>query len=289
MEDLEKYRQMGQKIFDKLRLYTYPIAIKILKEGDKIPKEGKLFGVREYFGDWLPLCTLYFWTRHSGVSFKIFSGDISCGPCAFLYYGLEECENHPERVYEGWARYAGYKKDLAAEHSSRATDHTFAPGEIEGILTSPLNKTLIKPDVVLIYCNSVILGHLILAATYEGDCIQSEFNGMESSCKGVTKTYQTHTCNVGCPGYGDRIAGGASDHEFLFFIPENKLEMVANNIFKAGSKEARKTTFGNPEEAGMHGIPHTVVTFGSNRILGQGVINAPQWQYTRRKVVNRKE
>ncbi len=290
MEDLEKYRKMGQDLIDKLKLLTFPIAVKIMKKGEEMPK-GAFFRPHKFFGAWLPTCTSHFWTRRSGMSFYLEGEDISCCPSSYLYYGLEECQNHPEPVYEGWARYAGFKKDLAAEKSSRAPDYTFKPGEIQGLLLSPLNNTLVEPDVVLIFCNSLALGHLILSATYEGECINSDFNGMEASCKGVVKTYKTNECNVGCPGLGDRLAGSASENEMLFFIPKNKLEMVVNNIFKAGNKQGRGLGGGTGKE-GMVAfkIPMPVITVGSNSIFGQvAASDSPQWKYTRRKNVNKKK
>jgi len=290
MEDLEKYRKMGKKLFDKLKLFTYPIAIKFIKNGEEMPK-GNFLRPHEYFGDWVPTCTTHFTTRHMGHSFYLEGEDIECCPSSYLYYGLDECKNHPEPVYEGWARYAGYKKDLAAEHSSRATDYTFAPGEIQGFITSPLNNTMVKPDVVLIFCYPVSLGHLILSATYEGDCIQSEFNGMEASCKGVVKTYKTDQCNVGCPGYGDHCCGIAGDSEMMFFIPESKLEMVVNNIFKAGSKEGpggRGMVGTAGEDArGTFSFPCGIPTVGPMQVFGMSY-KPPQHKHTRRRDINKK-
>lgn len=283
-EELNKYRRFGQELIDKLKLTTYPIAVKIRKEGEEIPK-GKFFRPLEFFGSWVPTCTTHFWTRSSGMSYYLEGEDISCCPSSYLYYGLEESENHPETVYKGWAKYAGFKKNIEAEKSSRATDYTFKPGEIQGIFLSPLNSTLVIPDVVLIFCTPLALGHLILAATYEGDCINSDFNGMEASCKGVVKTYQTNTCNVGCPGLGDRIAGNASATEMLFFIPDNKLEMVVNNIFKSGNKQGAGLGIGAP-----YGMPNIVASVGSNTIFGQFVVgDTPQWKYTRKRNIKNKK
>ena len=290
MEDLEKYREMGKKLFDKLKLFTYPIAIKMIKKGDEMPK-GKFFRPHEYFGDWVPTCTAHITTRTSGLSLYIEGADIECCPSSYLYYGLDECENHPEPIYEGWARYGGFKKDLAAEHSSRANDYTFAPGELQGFITSPLNDTLVKPDVVLIFCFPVSLGHLILSATYEGDCINSDFNGYEASCKGVVKTYKTDQCNIGCPGYGDHCVGIASDFETIFFIPESKLEMVVNNLFESGHKEGpggRGVTGIESEDArGVFSFPNAHPTVGPMQVFGKS-FNPPQHKYTRRRDKNKK-
>ena len=274
MEDLNEYKKFGEELIDKLKLTTFPIAVKIFKKGEEKPPSGKIIRPNQFFGAAVATCTSHLWCSRSGLSFYLEGEDISCSPSCYLYFGLEETENHPEPVYESWARYAGFKRNLAAEKSSRATDATFKPDEIEGFLISPLHITIAKPDVVIIFCTPLSLGHLILAATYDGDCINSDFNGMEASCKGLVKTYQTENCNIACPGLGDRMLGNAQDNEMMFFIPESKLEMVVNNIFKAGSKQQ------GPKSKMM--IPHIITSVGSQSMYGQSS-DPPQWKYVRRK------
>lgn len=84
---------------------------------------------------------------------------------------------------------------------------------------------------------------------------------MEASCKGMIKAYQSDECYIACPGLGDRSMSAPGDNEMIFFIPENKLEMVVNNIFKAGSK------LPGGGESVM--IPHLIATLGSNKIYGK--------------------
>ena len=276
MEQLEKYKKMGLDLIDKLKLLTYPIAIKIVEKGEEKPDPGRSIRPHDAFGAPFSTCLFHMWCRRAGFSFYIDGDDIACGPSKYLYFGLEELKNHPEPVYEGWARYAGFKRDIDAEKSSRKTDSTFKPGEIEGFLITPLHTTIAKPDLVMIYCSPLILGHLILAATYDGDCISSEFNGMEASCKGIIRTYQSNQCNIACPGLGDRALGAVQDNEMIFFIPENKLEMVVDNIFRANDKaEGPKTA-----------IPHVIGSLGSNALYGK-TINLPQWKYMNRKRLKR--
>jgi uncharacterized protein (DUF169 family) len=276
MEHLENYRKMGEVLFDKLKLMTYPVGIKIVKKGETPPKGP--FRPHEIFGDPLCTCTIGTWARRQGFSFYADKEDIHCLPSAVKYFGLREVENHPEPVHEGWAKHAGYKVDLTADKSSRATDATFKPGEIEGIVFSPLNKTVVKPDLVMIYCPPVILGHLILAATYDGSCITSEFNGMEASCKGIIKTYQSDECYIACPGLGDRSMSAPGDNEMIFFIPESKLETVVNNLFKAGNK------LPGGGESVM--IPQSIATLGSNKIYGK--LPEPKvFAYIRRRFIEK--
>ena len=160
------------------------------------------------------------------------------------------------------------------EKKSRENDATLDYGEIEGIALSPLNSTIIKPDLVLIYCLPVIISHLVLAATYDGDCITSHFNGMESSCKeGIVRTYKNNQCQVVCPGMGDRVMAGVQDNEMIFSIPESKFESVLQNLFLAGKKI-------NPSP---FGIPHFNAELGP--IKAYGKYSEPGvWQLLRKKI-----
>ena len=187
---------------------------------------------------------------------------------------LEETKDHPEDVYIAWAKKAGYKRDMEAEKKSRETDVFFEPGEIKGLIVSPLNFTIMKPDIVMIFCPPFILSHLILSATYDGDYITSYFNGMEASCKeGIVRAYKTDRCQVVCPGMGDRVMGGVQNDEMIFSIPESKLERILNNLFKAGSKL--------PTPAFK--IPHLNATLGPISLYEQPV-EAPVWSFLRKRV-----
>jgi len=115
---------------------------------------------------------------------------------------------------------------------------------------------------------------LILAATYEGDNITSHFNGMESSCKeGIIRTYKTNQCQVVSPGMGDRVMAGVQNNEMIFSIPESKLDLVSNNLFKAGSKIPIPP----------FGIPHLNATIGANSIFGSPV-EPGVWPLLRKKI-----
>jgi uncharacterized protein (DUF169 family) len=259
MESPDYYQDIGRSLIDKLKLTTYPIAVKMIRPEEAVPESAVQPSL--VFGSEVPACLVYTYCRRMGGSFYLTKDDIACKPIV-LYFGLDELAD-PEDLYRAWAEHAGYKRNMEAEKQSRISDARFTPFQFKGLVVSPLHQTVVKPDLVMIFCSPLILSHLILAATYDGADLVSHFNGMESSCKeGIIRTYQTGECQVVSPGMGDRVMAGVQDHEMIFSIPEEKLEMVTENLFLAGNKLNDPSPFR---------IPHIVPTLGANKLLGNPV------------------
>ncbi|TFG24340.1 MAG: hypothetical protein EU529_04560 [Promethearchaeota archaeon] len=271
MDDLEKYKKIGKELMDKLKLLTYPVAVRLVPPDEEVSTNA--LRPHKVFGSEVPACLTYTWCRRSGFSFFLKGEDIACKPASIRYFGLEETSN-PDDVFIAWEKKAGYKRNGEAEKRSRELDAVLKPGEIKGIIISPLNLTIVKPHLVMIFCTPLILSHLILAYCYDGDHITSHFNGMESSCKeGIIRTFKTKQCQVVSPGMGDRVMAGVQDNEMLFSIPESKIELVVNNLFKAGSKL--------PMPA--FGIPHLNASLGPISIYGSPV-EPGVWPLLRKKI-----
>ncbi len=214
---------------DRLRLNTYPIAVKMIRPDEKVPEAAIQPSL--VFGAEVPACLVYTYCRRTGASFYLTKDDIACKPIV-LYFGLDELSD-PDDLYRAWAEHAGYKRNMEAEKQSRASDARFKPFQFKGFVVSPLHQTLVKPDLVMIFCSPLVLSHLILAATYDGADLVGHFNGMESSCKeGIIRTYLTGECQVVAPGMGDRVMGGVQDQEMIIFHPGGK---AANGFGKSVS------------------------------------------------------
>jgi uncharacterized protein (DUF169 family) len=281
MEDLEKYKEMGQNFIDRLKLTTYPVAVRFIMPGEEIPKN--VLRPQHVFGHEVAACVIYSWAKRAGMSFYVSGSDIACKPSSVLYFALETTDN-PDDTYTAWAKKAGYKKDFDAEKKSRENDCMLSYGEIQGFVVTPLNNTVVKPDLVMIYCTPLVLSHLILAATFEGEHLDSQFNGMEASCKeGIIRTYKTNKCQVVSPGMGDRVLGAVQDCEMIFSIPESKFELVSNNLFKAGYR------LGSGQEEPPFHIPHPLGNHGPFGVFGGEPAEAPVWPFLRRKIRLSKE
>jgi uncharacterized protein (DUF169 family) len=232
---------------------------------------------QQVFGNEVAACLIYSWVKRTEMSFYVSGNDIACKPASVLYFGLETTDN-PDDTYTAWAKKAGYKRDFDAERRSRENDCMLKYGEIQGFVVTPLNKAIIKPDLVMIYCTPFILSHLILAATFDGDHLDCQFNGMEASCKeGIIRTYRSNECQVVCPGMGDRMIGAVQDYEMIFSIPESKFELVRKNLFKAGYR------LQPGREEAPFSIPHPLGNHGPF-LLGGMPIEAPVWPFLRKKI-----
>lgn len=275
LDELIKYQEIGKAYIEKLKLLTYPVAVRLIKPEEDVPESA----IRPFqaFNSEVPACLTYTWCRRAGLSFYLTKDDIACKPIV-IYFGLDELSD-PEDLYKTWARKAMYKRDAAAEKASRVSDARLDPGDFKGIVISPINQTIVIPHLMMIYCSPLILSHLILAATFDGSNITSNFNGMEASCKeGIIRTYKTNQCQVVSPGMGDRVIAGVQDHEMIFSIPECEFETVLDNLFKAGTKIP------------IHpfGIPHLVPTLGPTKLFGQPV-EPDVWPVLRRKLKKSKK
>jgi uncharacterized protein (DUF169 family) len=237
MVDLEHYREIGNKLINELKLTTYPVAVRLITPDEEVPKNA--MKPIDVFGSAVAACLTYTWCSRTGLSFYLTKNNIACKPISIGYFGLEQIADSDD-LYKAWERKAAYKRNADSEKKSRESDARLPYGQIKGLVISPLHQTIIKPHLTMIYCTPLNLSHLILAATYDGDCITSRFNGMEASCKeGIIRTYLTNECQVVSPGMGDRVIAGVQDHEMIFSIPESKFELVINNLFLAGKKIAR--------------------------------------------------
>lgn len=276
MEDLGKYHEFGKELIDKLKLVTYPIAVRMIRPDEKEP-EGTIRPL-QVFGSEIPACLAYTYCRRTGLSIYMTKDDIACKPIV-IYFGLDALAD-PDDLYRAWETHAAYKRNMEKDKQSREADLLFEPFEFKGFVISPLHQSIVKPQLTMIYCSPLVLSHLVLAATYDGSSIVSNFNGMESSCKeGIIRTYKTNECQVVSPGMGDRVMAGVQDHEMIFSIPEDKFDLVKNNLFKAGNKLSDPSPFS---------IPHIVPTLGPNKIFGNPV-EPGVWPELREKLRGKKE
>ena len=97
-------------------------------------------------------------------------------------------------------------------------------GRYGAVVISPLTRTKIAPDVILVYGNPAQIMRLIQGATYkEGKRVKSELAGIAASCTGgIIRAFNTGEYQVVIPGNGDRIFACTYDNEMLFAIPAAK-------------------------------------------------------------------
>ncbi len=236
MKSIEEYRRAGEDLYHKLHLSTYPVAIKYIKNIDEIP-EGTLRPASK--GKKLSLCQAFTLSRRHGMSVAMTSDDNFCTPATagHLWEDISAEEFIESQVLQGW------HKNIEAEKIRYMTQsNNFKGQNIEnlrqymGFVSSPVNKTTVTPDSVLVYCDGLQLTHIIQALCYEYKYLPtSSFEGFGESClKGGLIPFLTQMPQIVIPGAGDRSFAAISEHEIGVGMPGFLLFYVLENLYKTG-------------------------------------------------------
>jgi len=230
LEALEKYRQLGENLTQTLRLQSFPLAIKLVKNEEEFPERTRR---PSQFNMKITMCQGFTMSRRIGWTLGLTAKDMKCTP-NLLAYGFAELED-PQAFIEAFRAMDYYETEEAIARMVAGIP-TLRPGEYEGIVVSPLAWTKVSPDVALIYCNSAQAMRLIQSAIYKtGERVTSSHSGFGASCiEGTLRTFLTKKPNVAIPGAGDRIFAATQDHELAFALPGEMLKDTIGCLKKAG-------------------------------------------------------
>jgi len=230
LEDLESYREIGEKLTETLRLQCFPLAIKLVENEDRFPegvRRPKTFGMR------ITMCQGFAMSRRIGWTVGLTAEDMKCIP-NLIAYGFAELEDQNALV-EAFRAMDYYETDETAKKAI-SNMSLLKPEKYSGMVISPLGWTKILPDLTLIYCNSAQAMRLIQATVYKtGERIVTPLSGLGASClEGVLRTFLSRKPGLVVPGAGDRVFGATQDHELAFTAPREMLKGIAEALKKAG-------------------------------------------------------
>lgn len=235
----EAYQEAGQEIYDKLHLATYPVAIKYYKDKSEIPRNV----TRPYvMGKKMSICQTFAMARKFNQSYAISARDNFCTP-ASVGHGwvpITKEEFIESQVRQGWHKDEQAEKRRAEKIYMKNYKNIMDLG-YRGLIASPLPKTVVIPDTVLIFGNGAQITHIIHALNYEHKrkySIKSSFEGFGESCgKGGFMPFITRKSQIIIPGAGDRAFGGIQDYEVGIGMPSEHVFYVLKNLFKTGGRQ----------------------------------------------------
>lgn len=236
MEELEMFRERGRELYDSLRLASYPVAIKYIKDEAEI--EPGMMRPSDS-GQKLSLCQAFTYSRRWGATVAMTDRDNFCVPSTAIHRWVDvPYEDFVQsQVTQGWHR------DEEAERKRSERVRLLFEGEIKdtageyvGFISSPLPATMVKPDTVLVYGSGEDITHVTHALTYGGENFPaSTFEGFGESCvKGGLLPFLTGVPQVVIPGMGDRSLTGTYDYEIAIGFPARLLDTVVEDLFKSG-------------------------------------------------------
>jgi uncharacterized protein (DUF169 family) len=226
---MEKWISLGEKLRYLVNPSTFPVAVKILQKEDEIPKKAKR-PLRD-LGVKMAPCQGSSMARRYGWTLAFTNEDQGCAIAAHTY-GWERAKNSAGAIH--FLTRMNYASSEEAAAEVLAGFKTLEMDNDPIVVYSPLERTKIEPDVILIYVNPAQLMRLIHGATcHTGRPIESSFSGRAASCtEGVIGAYLDNSLKVVVPGNGDRVWAACQDHEMIMAVPAAKLPELVDGLEK---------------------------------------------------------
>jgi len=225
------WTQKAEALNRLIRPLTFPIAVKLVESVDKFPEKTRR--PSRDMGFKTNVCVGMTMARKYGWTVGMTTDDNAC-PIAAYTFGWSEPESETEKALIDFMIVMKYSaNENAAKTTMEAVEQVkLSKGMYAGVIFSPLERTKIEPDLVMIFCNPAQLVRLVHGATQEtGVSVQSVFSGRAGTCtEGVLQTFKTGEPKVVLPGNGDRVWAMVQDEEIAFAIPANWLDPVIRGL-----------------------------------------------------------
>jgi len=237
MADYRKFHDYAAEIEKRLRLQTYVLAVKMLKDEKEIP-EGAERPMKDY-GYHMPLCQGFALSRKEGKTIAMFKEDMWCFE-PIVGYGWEP---PPQYFMDGNNRYPQDVKDLEAGKNYASDFPKIETGKYKGVVSASLSGVNFAPDMILIYCNSPQLSLLLLGREYmDGHDLPCHLSSHAACVYSVVPVINSGQYQVAVPCRGDRYFALAGDEELIFTVPTPRIEDLLTglrHLEKYGSKLPR--------------------------------------------------
>jgi len=221
------WSEKARALTNYLRPTTFPLAVAMIKRAEDFPEKTRR--PKKDMGFKTNICVAMTLSRKYGWTVGLTAEDNVC-PVASYAYGWSDDEEKSEKHLTDFMKTMNYAADEGAAHRILESRKGFklAKGQYGGVVFSPLERTRIEPDLVMIFGNPAQIMRLVHGATrQEGVSLVSEFSGRAGTCiDGVLQTIKTNEPKVVLPGNGDRVWAMVADDELAFTIPGGKVDEV---------------------------------------------------------------
>lgn len=225
------FKDAAAFIRDDLRLKSFPVAVKFLKNNEDFPEKARRPSVA--MGKKITICQGVTMARNYGWMVGLAKEDVNCVPAAIVF-GFSESPDPPASLSRLFceATFAGNEQLAAKEVSSMSR---FGNGEITGILMAPAEKASFDPDTAIIYGNAAQVMRLAQAWSYiTGERVPGDCGGKVECDEYLIAPYKKQSARIVIPGNGERIFAATQDDEMAFAAPMRLLPEIAKGLKEAG-------------------------------------------------------
>ena len=218
MKTFSDFNRCGEELETRLQLRTSPIAIKMLRKEEDVPK-GAMRPKRD-IGLHLGLCQAFAKSRRERIAVAMLKEDNWCY-IPVIALGLAET---PDFFLQGYTDFPSRVADLETAKNLAKTFPRLEYGKYIGVVSAPLRTANFEPDLVVIYCNSAQLRCLLTGMKYQGYMVTSKLDPSGACVQCTVPVLQSRDCQLTVPCGGDRRRALAQDDELIFSIPTERLE-----------------------------------------------------------------
>jgi uncharacterized protein (DUF169 family) len=232
---MKDWQDLGKELKRYTNVDTLPVSVTFLKDKKEIP-----VGTRSPQKDLkvkMAHCQAQAIARKYGWTIAMTKEDLGCAISGHTY-GWEQADK------DGAIRFLtkmNYASGREAANTILDSFRTLKQGQCEAVVYSPLDRTKIKPDVILMYLNPAQLMRCLHGSTYHsGKPITCSFSGRAASCtEGVIAAFLDQSPKVVVPGNGDRVWATAQDHEMVYTLPASHLKDLVEGLARTHEKGIR--------------------------------------------------
>jgi len=229
---MSKWEALDNQLNKFLRLATFPVAVKLLRDVEKL-KEIKFLKQPE---EEIILCQLFSYSRYYGWTMGCTKEDNIC-PLADITLGFEEAHD----LFEEGAFFVGrYNETKEAAKLTTASMPRLPINEYKAIVSGALGRIDFEPDLILIWGNSAQMMRIIQGYLWK----RGGRVNISTFCDGVcadtiTNALLTNDLQIAFPCLGDRRFGNATDNDLIASIPFNLTNEIISGMektHKAGTR-----------------------------------------------------
>jgi len=220
-------------IRNTLRLKTFPVAVKFLKDKKDFPEKTRQPSV--VLGKKVAICQAVTMARIYGWTVGLTKDDIVCVPAA-IAFGFSSSTLSAASLGKLFCE-GSYSISEEIGRKEAASIKRLEKDEYAAILLSPLHRATFEPDTIVFYGNPAQLMRLVHAWTYrEGQRVQGNFGGKVECTEYLLAPFKDQAPHIAIPGTGDRVFSMTQDDEMVFAMPGGRLMELVQDLQEAGKK-----------------------------------------------------
>jgi uncharacterized protein (DUF169 family) len=180
--DTSQLDKKAQFVYDNLRLKTFPVGAKFLKEQRELPEKVRRPAL--FLKKKITICQAMTMARNYGWQMGITAEDVIC-VLASLAFGFTTAINARKEMADSFFE-SNYKSSMEKTLSEVDQMCFLDTNEYQALLIGPLHKISITPDTIVLYGNPAQISHILQAATFDKEkkfrvCSEEKWNAPNTS------------------------------------------------------------------------------------------------------------